>query len=177
MADSRRPLDVASATTLVAASMIGAGVYTTSGYTLSALGDAWRVIAAWIVGGVIAMCGATGYASLASRFAQSGGEYLFLSRTWHPVAGLMAGWVSLLAGFTGAIAVAALVLEKYLAPMIPDVNLPENSLAIGCVVLTAALHTIGVHAAARIQDLIVLLKLLMIFAFVASILMLQSQNL
>ena len=92
---SAAPLDLASATTLVAASMIGVGVYTTSGYTMGALGNAWLVIAAWLVGGIIAICGALGYASLASRFTQSGGEYLFLSRTWHPVAGLMAGWVSL----------------------------------------------------------------------------------
>ncbi len=78
----------------------------------------------------------------------------------------MAGWVSLLAGFTGAIAAAALGLEQYLAPMIPDVELPQRSLAIGCVLLTAVLHTIGVRAAARIQDLIVILKLLMIAGFI-----------
>jgi len=146
--------------------MIGVGVYTTSGYTLLALGDPWQVIAAWFVGGVIAVCGAIGYASLAARFTQSGGEYLFLSRTWHPVAGLMAGWVSLLAGFTGAIAAAALGLEQYLAPMIPGVELPERALAIGCVVVTAVLHTVGVRVAARVQDLIVILKLLMIAGFI-----------
>ncbi len=166
MTQSHRPLDFASATTLVAASMIGVGVYTTSGYTLAALGDPWQVILAWIVGGAIAICGALGYASLAARFTQSGGEYLFLSRTWHPVAGLMAGWVSLLAGFTGAIAIAALGLEQYLAPMIASLSLPERSIAIGCVVLAATLHTIGVRAAARVQDSIVILKLLMIVGFI-----------
>jgi APA family basic amino acid/polyamine antiporter len=166
LSDPKQPLDFASATTLVAASMIGVGVYTTSGYTLLSLGNPWQVIAAWVVGGVIAICGAIGYATLATRFTESGGEYLFLSRTWHPVAGLMAGWVSLLAGFTGAIAAAALGLEQYLAPMVPNLHLPERSIAIGCVVLTAVLHTIGVRSAARIQDLIVLLKLLMIAGFI-----------
>ena len=146
--------------------MIGVGVYTTSGYTLLALGNSTQVIVAWLVGGVIAICGAIGYASLASRFTQSGGEYLFLSRTWHPVAGLMAGWVSLLAGFTGAIAAAALGLEQYLAPMLPEAHLPDRTLAIACVVVAAILHTIGVRTAARIQDLIVVLKLLMIVGFI-----------
>lgn len=146
--------------------MIGVGVYTTSGYTLLALGNPTQVIVAWLVAGVIAICGAIGYASLASRFTQSGGEYLFLSRTWHPVAGLMAGWVSLLAGFTGAIAAAALGLEYYLAPMLPEAQLPACTLAIACVVVAAILHTIGVRTAARIQDLIVVLKLLMIVGFI-----------
>lgn len=161
-----RSLDLISATTLVAASMIGVGVYTTSGYTLAALGTPQRVIAAWIVGGLIAICGAIGYGSLASRFAESGGEYLFLKRTLHPVAGLMAGWVSLLFGFTGAIAIAAIGLETYLSPLLFDE--PEHwhgRLAVVAVLLAAILHTIGVRAAARVQDMVVVFKFAMIAGF------------
>ncbi|MGI9471372.1 MAG: APC family permease [Rubripirellula sp.] len=166
MATPKRSLDVVSATTLVAASMIGVGVYTTSGFTLTALGSPERVVAAWIVGGLIAICGAIGYASLAAKFTESGGEYLFLRKTLHPVAGLMAGWVSLLAGFTGAIAIAAIGLEKYFPPLINETTLPEGSIAIATVFLAATLHTIGVRSAARIQDAFVVVKLLMITGFI-----------
>jgi APA family basic amino acid/polyamine antiporter len=164
----KRPLSVVSATTLVAASMIGVGVYTTSGYTLAALGSPGRVIAAWVVGGLIALCGAIGYGALAARFTESGGEYLFLSKTLHPVAGLMAGWVSMLAGFTGAIAIAAIGLEKYFSPMLFESwqTLPGGTIAIAAVVAVASLHTIGVQAAARAQDVVVALKLLMIAGFI-----------
>ena len=120
MADARKPLDLISATAVVAASMIGVGVYTTSGFTLAALESPTRVVWAWVIGGVIAVCGSIGYASLASRFTESGGEYLFLARSLHPVAGMMAGWVSLMAGFTGAIAAAAIGLETYLRPLFSD---------------------------------------------------------
>lgn len=161
-------LGLVSATTLVAASMIGVGVYTTSGFTLAALGSPAAVIAAWIVGGVIAICGAIGYASLAAKFTESGGEYLFLSRTLHPVAGVMAGLVSMLNGFTGAIALAALGLEQYSRPLIGNVaeNLPNGAIAIGVVVVAATMHTIGVRGASKVQDAIVVLKLLMIGGFV-----------
>jgi amino acid transporter len=170
-----RSLDIVSATTLVAASMIGVGVYTTSGYTLAALGTPERVIAAWIIGGLIAICGAIGYASLASRFSESGGEYLFLSKTLHPVAGLMAGWVSLLAGFTGAIAIAALGLEEYLTPILFDQPLPwRGSIAIGAVVIAAVMHTVGVRSAARAQDVVVVLKLVMIAGFIVFALLTAS---
>lgn len=162
---SRRPLDLTSTTTIVAASMIGAGVYTTSGYTLAALGSPERVVAAWLVGGLIAICGAIGYGALAARLPESGGEYLFLSKTLHPVAGLMAGWVSLLAGFTGAIAIAAMGLEKYLAPMVSS-SLPGGSVATVAVLVAAVMHTVGVRMAARIQDVVVLMKLIMIAAFI-----------
>ncbi len=162
----KRSLDLGSATTLVAASMIGAGVYTTSGYTLDALGDPSLVVAAWLVGGLIAICGALGYSSLAERFTESGGEYLFLSKTLHPVAGLMAGWVSLLAGFTGAIAIAALGFESYLRPLLNVENLPDGIIAISSVLIVAIMHTIGVRSAARAQDFFVIVKMTLIAGFI-----------
>ena len=106
-ADARRRLGVPSLGAIVVANMIGAGVFTTSGFALADLGSPVRVMAAWALGGVIALLGALCYGALAARMSESGGEYLFLSRTLHPLAGFLAGWVSLWAGFTGAIALAA----------------------------------------------------------------------
>ena len=148
--------------------MIGAGVYTTSGFTLADLGSPWRVVAAWAVGGVIALCGAISYGALASRFTESGGEYLFLARALHPVAGMMAGWVSLLAGFTGAMAFAATALERYLVPLLADPSAagPSGTVAIGVIVLVAVLHTIGVRPAAHVQDAVVFLKFALIGGFI-----------
>lgn len=144
--------------------MIGAGIYTTSGYTLASLGSPWRVIAAWAVGGVIAICGAISYGALATRFTESGGEYLFLARALHPVAGMMAGWVSLLAGFTGAMAFAATALESYLLPLIalPPEAVPGGAVAVGVIVLVAVLHTTGLRPAAHVQDVVVFLKFALI---------------
>ena len=148
--------------------MIGVGVYTTSGYTLAALGSPTRVLWAWAIGGVIAMCGSIGYASLATRFSESGGEYLFLARTLHPVAGMMAGWVSLLAGFTGAIALAAIALEEYSRPMFQDglAWLPAKSVALGVVSIAALFHIIGVRRGARLQDVFVVVKMALIVGFI-----------
>ncbi|MGB1924913.1 MAG: APC family permease [Rubripirellula sp.] len=170
MSDPKPTLDLVSATTIVIASMIGVGVYTTSGYTLAALQDPGLVVLAWAVGGLIAICGAIGYSSLATRFQESGGEYLFLTKTLHPAAGIMAGWVSMLAGFTGAIAAAAIGVEEYVTPMIlsPEgsFSLPNHVLAISTVALAGTLHCLGVHLAARVQDAIVLFKLIMLAALI-----------
>ena len=158
------PLGLLSATTIVAASMIGAGVYTTSGFTLGSLGHPGLVVLAWLVAGIIAICGAICYGALAQEFTSSGGEYLFLSRALHPVAGLMAGWVSVLAGFTGAIAFAATTFATYL---LPESSSLGNLCAMGLVVFAAALHSIGVKPGARFQDATVLIKLLLITVFIA----------
>ncbi len=152
---------------LIVANMIGAGVFTTSGFALADLGSANRVMVAWTLGGIIALCGAFSYGGLVRHFTESGGEYLFLSRTLHPLAGFIAGWVSLLAGFTGAIAFAALAFETYVSPLIPY-TLPPKVLAISLIVITALLHGACVRTGVSVQNALVFLKFASILIFIAA---------
>ena len=158
------PLGFFSLVCLIIANMIGAGVFTTSGFALSDLGSPNRVVAAWIVGGFIAICGAISYGGLVRRMTESGGEYLFLTRVVHPVAGFIAGWVSLLAGFTGALAFAALTFETYAFPVRPA-WLPPGVAAAAMVMAAAFLHGIRVPTGAITQNVAVVLKLIMIAGF------------
>jgi APA family basic amino acid/polyamine antiporter len=114
--NTQRQLGLASATALVVANMIGTGVFTTSGFLLADLRSPGIVLGAWGIGGVIAMLGALNYGALARRIPESGGEYLFLSRTLHPAAGFLAGWVSLLVGFSAPLAAAAFAFGEYSKP-------------------------------------------------------------
>src|SRR6266702_5892883 len=100
----------------VIASMVGSGVFTTSGILLADLRSPSLVLAAWLAGGVIAVLGALCYGALARRYPESGGEYIFLARTLHPAAGYLAGWVSLLVGFSAPPAAVALAFGEYARP-------------------------------------------------------------
>lgn len=155
-----------SATNLVVANMIGAGVFTTSGFSLADLGTPSRVIAAWVIGGLVALSGAVGYGALARRIAHSGGEYLFLSRIVHPAVGFLAGWVSLLAGFTGAIALAATAFETYAVPthQRPD-WLPEGAVATTVILFCGLQHGVRLQPGIRFQNLVVVVKLLFLGVF------------
>jgi len=165
---SARRLGSASLSALVVANMIGAGVFTTSGFALADLHTPARVLAAWLVGGLLALCGALSYGALARRLPASGGEYLFLARLVHPALGCVAGWVSLLAGFTGAIAFAASAFEAYLLPAAArPAWLPADMLAIGVVLLAALLHGRATGLGAWAQNALVALKLVVIVAFLA----------
>ncbi|QDT14821.1 APC family permease [Alienimonas californiensis] len=156
--------NTAALAAVVAASMIGAGVWTTSGYTLAALGTPERVMLVWALGGALALCGAAAYGGLAERVRGSGGEYLFLARTVHPLAGFLAGWVSLLAGFTGAAAFAGLVLEGYLWPDRPE-DVPPGLVAAAAVLLCGALHALTPRGGTRTQTVVVAAKLALITLF------------
>ena len=162
-----RPLGVFSLTALVAASMVGAGVFTTSGFLLADLGDARAVLAAWVVGGAIAVLGAISYGQLAERLTQNGGEYLHLAASVHPAAGFIAGWVSLLAGFTSAAAYAAISLQSYAMPGGGPDGLPPHALAWAIVAIATILHLIPTRRGAGTQAVIVAVKLGLLVTFVA----------
>lgn len=155
-----------SLTLLVIASMIGAGIFTTSGFTLGTVGSAQRVMLCWCVGGVIAICGAVAYGRLAQLVPQSGGEYLYLSRHVHPFAGFLAGWVSLTAGFSGAIATAAVAFERYAVPdSVKPTWLPDDMIAIAVVLVGGALHGIHSPFGKHFQNGVVCVKLCALAAF------------
>ena len=159
-----RQLGLTSAVALVVASMIGTGVFTTSGFLLADLKSPWLVLVAWAVGGALATLGALCYGALARRIPESGGEYTFLSQTLHPAAGFLAGWVSLLVGFCAPLAAAAMGFGEYLGPWLGGLS-PRQS---GTLLILAfgALHAANVRSGARAQDWAVLIKVFLILIFI-----------
>src|SRR3974390_3943765 len=97
-----------TALALAAADMIGTGVFTSLGFQVRDIPSGFSLLMLWVVGGVVAACGALSYAELAAAFPRSGGEYNFLSRSFHPAVGFMAGWVSATVGFAAPVALAAM---------------------------------------------------------------------
>jgi basic amino acid/polyamine antiporter, APA family len=161
---STRQLGLSSAVALVVASMIGTGVFTTSGFLLADLKSPGLVLASWFIGGILAALGALSYGALARRIPESGGEYTFLSQTLHPAAGFLAGWVSLLVGFSAPLAAAAMGFGEYTRPWIGGLS-PRFSGT--CLILVfALLHAAHVRRGALAQDWTVLVKVLFIVAFV-----------
>ncbi len=144
------------------ANTIGAGVYTTSGFTLRDLGTPQAVLLVWALAALLALSGAQSFAALARALPLSGGEYLFLSRLWHPAAGFIAGWVSLLAGFAGAQAYGALAMAEYL----PFSNEVEKGLGVGLLVFLSISQGFLVRFGTLLQNLTVTLKALFLAGFI-----------
>ncbi len=173
-ATSQKRFGLMTLTTLVIGNAIGAGVYTTSGFALADLGSRELVMAAWAVGGFIALCGAASYGMLARGLTESGGEYLYLSRSLHPLAGMIAGWISLIAGFTGAIAFAASAFEAYGKAAHPALaSLPTDSLAIGSILFAGAIHLGRARIGAAVHNTVVsimIISLIGLCTYAASLL-------
>src|SRR6195952_5049434 len=96
--------------------MIGTGVFTSVGFQLSSLHNTGTIWLLWIIGGVLALFGAFAYAELSTHFKESGGDYIYLSRVYHPMLGYLSAWAGLTVGFSAPVALAAMAFTKYLAP-------------------------------------------------------------
>ncbi|MFP8879678.1 MAG: amino acid permease [Myxococcota bacterium] len=163
----RRRIGLSSAVFLVIANMLGVGVFTTSGFSLADLGSRNVVLAAWAVGGLLALCGALSYGALARRIPRSGGEYTFLAETVHPLAGFMAGWVSLFAGFTAPIAAAAIGLQVYLGSVFDSALERPEWIGTAAIVLAASMHAVRIEGGLIVQNVAVSIKVAAIGIFVA----------
>ena len=88
-----------TAISVVVANMIGTGVFTSLGFQVMGLSSGFALVMLWLIGGIIALCGAFAYSELAVKLPKSGGEYNFLSEIYHPAMGFLAGWISITIGF------------------------------------------------------------------------------
>ncbi len=161
-----RRVGSSTATMVVVASMVGTGVFTTTGLLVRDLRTPAAVLAAWAVGGVLALCGALSYGELAAALPRNGGEYQLLGRIYHPALGFAAGIVSLVVGFSAPLAASALAFGHYLSAVAP--GLPPVPSAVGIVVLASALHAFHVRLGGRVQTAVTALEVALAMAFVAA---------
>jgi APA family basic amino acid/polyamine antiporter len=159
-------LSLTTATAVVVANMVGTGVFTSLGFQVGGLPSGFAVLMLWLVGGVCAFCGAMCYGELAAAVPRSGGEYHFLGRVFHPLAGFLAGWLSVTVGFAAPIALAAMAFGKYLGGVFPGA--PAEAGSILMVVLVTLVHLRGVKTAAFFQNGATWLKIGLIVVFIAA---------
>jgi APA family basic amino acid/polyamine antiporter len=171
---SQKKISGFAATNLVVANMIGVGVFTSLGFQVIGIHSNFALLSLWLIGGLIALCGALSYAELAAALPRSGGEYFFLSRIYHPVVGFMAGWLSATVGFAAPVALAAMAFGTYFQGVVPIFSPLALSLLI--VWLTTAVLLTGIRSSELFQNLTTILKLIMIFVFIVAGLLLPNKQ-
>ena len=154
-----------TATALVISSMIGTGVFTTLGFQLVDIRNTWTIILLWLIGGGIALIGAFTYAELATHFKESGGDYIFLSRIFHPIFGYLYAWTSLTVGFSAPIAIAALAISDYLAAPL-GLGIAARWIGIGTILALCMIHTRTIKVSGLLQDYSSLFKVLFVLGLI-----------
>lgn len=149
---------------LVIANMVGAGVFLSTGFMAQSQGPG-SILLSWGIGAVLALCGAVAYAEVARLVPEGGGEYRYISKLVHPALGYLAGWASLLVGFSAPIALDALAAGAFARAVEP--SLEPRVVGAALVLLLTAVHAIGLHVSARAQNVLVAVKVALLLSFIA----------
>ena len=148
---------------LVVANMIGAGVFLSAGFMAQELTAGW-ILAAWAIGAVLAMAGARTYAEAALLIPRSGGEYRYLSELLHPAVGYLAGWASLLVGFSAPMAISAFAAAAFAFAAFGAEN--TRFAAAMLIATLTAFHATGLRISKWTQNGLVIVKGILVLSFI-----------
>jgi basic amino acid/polyamine antiporter, APA family len=148
----------------VIANMVGTGVFTSLGFQLAGISNSVSILALWIIGGIIALCGSLVYSELGAAMPRSGGEYHYLSKIYHPYVGFLSGWVSITVGFAAPVALACMALGKYTSLVFP--MLSPQIVAISVITVITFIHCYDIRFGGNFQNIFTSFKILLILVFV-----------
>ena len=105
--EQKRILNLSSATCTVICTMIGAGIFMTTGLYASELDSGIGILVVWMISGLLAICGSLCAIELASIWPEAGGNYIFIRNIFGRPFGFLAGFTMAFFGVTGSIAFVA----------------------------------------------------------------------
>ncbi len=175
----KRQLGLYTGILVIIADMIGTGIFMTTGNILGMTQSALIVILLWILGGIVALCGALSYSELATMWPDAGGEYVYLKKIFGDLPAFLTGWVSLLVGFTAPVATSSMLLVQYLNTFFVNINAStitaytgnvfwQKTIASTIIILFAITHIIGVRKGSNIQNVLTVIKIGIVLAFIVA---------
>jgi len=166
----RRVLGLWSASALIAGSMIGTGIFFFVSDVAVRLPSRAAILTAWIVGAVVASCGALCLAELAAAYPQTGGIYVFLRRAYGPFAAFLYSWAKFLIMRVGTFAILCVAFAGFCADFLGMGSAApawvEKAIAIGVIVVLTAVNIVGVRAGAMVQNVLTAAKVFCLVAII-----------
>jgi len=181
----KRDLGIWSAASIAVGTMIGSAIFLVPSAMVRNVGSPLMVLAVFVFGGVLTLCGALSYAELAAALPEAGGEYVYLREAYGPLWGFIYGWTQMWVAKSGSIATLATGFFIYLANFQPELNaiwvvvplpLGESGhpleirygqlLAMGVIAVLALINYFGVKVGGDVQVIVTLLKVGLIAAII-----------
>jgi APA family basic amino acid/polyamine antiporter len=179
-----RGLGTWDAALLTIGSVVGTGIFLTTGDMARVLPDPVLILWVWAAGGLLTLAGALTYAELGVLFPRAGGLYHYLREAYGPLPGFLYGWIAFLVIMSGGIAAIAIAFGQYLASFVPSLgqtlwtlSLPWGSslepleitgvqlAAVGAIALLTAVNHLGLEEGTWVQNALTVLKVGSILAF------------
>ena len=147
-----RRLGLWSSVGIVIGVTIGSGIFRTPAGIAARVPDPGWMLAVWLIGGLISLCGALSVAELAASLPQTGGWYVYLRESWGRLAAFLFGWSELvLIRASSAGAIATVFSEYFLRSLGYDPALHDAAtdyIAAAAIVSAAVINVRGVQVGA-----------------------------
>jgi APA family basic amino acid/polyamine antiporter len=173
----KRTLGLLDATSIVAGSMIGSGIFVVSTFMGRDVGASGYLILLWVITGLITISAALSYGELAGMMPNAGGQYIYIRRAYNPLLAFLYGWTVFMVIQTGVIAAVGVVFANYTAVFFPALNTVllkigtfditcKQVLAIVCIAGLTYVNSLGVKSGKLIQLVFTSAKLFALFALI-----------
>ena len=154
-----RQLGVLAVTTLVIGEVIAIGIFLTPATMARSVGSPLWLLIVWLIMGAMALSGALCYGALAARFPEAGGGYVYLREAFGPLVAFVYGWKCLLVMDPGITALLAMGLAGYVGYALGWSGPLLKVVALGAILIMAAVSIAGVRLGARLMQGLTALKL------------------
>ncbi len=176
---------------IVISLVIGMGIFRTPVNVAANSPSVFLFFSAWIAGGLVALCGALTYAEIGSRLPVTGGYYKIFSYAYHPSIAFAVNCLILVSNAASLAGVALIGGEYITGVFIPQINdpaffnIPANAsyiktiqmaIAISAIVLFYGLNLLGLKMSARTQNVLMMIKIVLVLLLIAPIFLATDQT-
>jgi APA family basic amino acid/polyamine antiporter len=178
-----RKMNLMDTTFLVIGSVIGSGIFMTSGFMVKDLASPGLLLLVWLVGGFITLCGALSCAELGAMYPQAGGQYIYIREAYGRFAGYFYGWGFFWFIMCGGIAALAVAFAEFLGYFVPSISNQAfilkttifgqsyslsvgQLIAVASIILLTGVNYFGVKTGVMVQNLFTFLRIGSVVAIV-----------
>ncbi len=143
--------------------VIGVGIFRVPSEIARHLSSGWLILLAWLIGGAFSLLGAACYAELASSFPETGGDYVYLKKSYGGWAAFLYGWSGILVVRTGVIAAISFIFAEYFVSFFELPSSMVKTVAVLIILFLSLVNIIGLKEGKLLQNVSVIAK---VFALV-----------
>lgn len=158
-------------TMIVTGLVIGMGIFRTATDSAKGAITPGVFFSAWIVGGLVALCGALTYAEIGSRHPVMGGYYKIFSYAYHPSLAFSINCIILVSN-AASLSAVALIGSGYISQVIfqePATDVTKVVIAIIAIIIFYGVNLMGLKMSSRAQNVLMLIKISMIIMLIAAL--------
>ncbi len=172
----KRQIGLYAATAITVGNIVGSGIFRSPHSVAQHLSSFPVVLLAWVIGGVLSICGSLALAELAVTHPKTGGLYVFIREGFGDAWGFVFGWANLWVIKPTVIASITSVFALYFCQVLHLPKAAEFGVGASAILLLTGINTLGVRQGAGTQSLFTTAKMIGILALCAAAFLLPPSH-